>query len=372
MLLLSRLIVAIAAFFGFIVVSLGITPTTVRAPATNVPAPIPAVTHTEVATTTSVTYATTTKPVPATTTKPKPTTPAVGPSASTPAVPAPTPVPAPAETDKVRAAVVNIICITGNGSPLESISASGVIIDPRGIILTNAHVAQHYLLKDYPTKNAISCTIRTGSPARPMYTATLLFISPSWVADNASQIMLANPSGTGEHDYALLVMTGVANNTVVPPASFPYLPIGLDNPVTGKVVQIAAYPAGFLGGLTIQKDLYETSAQTTIGTLYTFGTVTPDLFSVGGTVLSQHGSSGGAVADASGTLIGLIVTATDGEQTATRDLRALATSYLVRDFATEAGMSLSTYLGGDILAEAAAFNRDIAPALIQKLVGFLQ
>src|SRR3989344_252919 len=53
--------------------------------------------------------------------------------------------------EQVRAAVVNILCITGSGGPLNSISGSGVIIDPRGIILTNAHVAQYFLLKNYPT-----------------------------------------------------------------------------------------------------------------------------------------------------------------------------------------------------------------------------
>jgi hypothetical protein len=279
--------------------------------------------------------------------------------------------PAASLNDTVRAAVVNIICTTGGGGSLSPISASGVMIDPRGIVITNAHVAQYFLLKDYPTPNSIQCVVRTGSPARPMYTATLLFISPSWVADNAAKITATEPTGTGEHDYALIVITGVTGPDVTPPASFPYLSIATVPPAQGSLVVVAGYPAGFLGGITIQKDLYESSAETSVGTPYTFGTNTIDLFSVAGTILSQHGSSGGAVATKSGDLTGLVVTATDAPDTASRDLRALTTSYLIRDFASESGLPLVTFLGGDILAEAAAFNRDVAPTLTKELTDVL-
>ncbi|HEV8677502.1 MAG TPA: hypothetical protein VN701_01580, partial [Candidatus Paceibacterota bacterium] len=52
--------------------------------------------------------------------------------------------------ENARASIVNILCLaTGNGQE-NSISGSGVIIDARGVILTNAHVGQYFLLKDYP------------------------------------------------------------------------------------------------------------------------------------------------------------------------------------------------------------------------------
>jgi hypothetical protein len=51
----------------------------------------------------------------------------------------------------LRGAIVNIICIQGGG--LRGSSGSGVIVDPRGIILTVAHVGQNFLLRDYPIKN---------------------------------------------------------------------------------------------------------------------------------------------------------------------------------------------------------------------------
>lgn len=47
---------------------------------------------------------------------------------------------------QVASAVVNIFCLPSGGSPLQhGATGSGVIIDHRGVILTNAHVAQHVL-----------------------------------------------------------------------------------------------------------------------------------------------------------------------------------------------------------------------------------
>ena len=43
---------------------------------------------------------------------------------------------------KARRALVNILCTTKRGGLFSPISGSGVFIDPRGVILTNAHVGQ--------------------------------------------------------------------------------------------------------------------------------------------------------------------------------------------------------------------------------------
>ncbi len=271
--------------------------------------------------------------------------------------------------DTVRQAVVNIICtVEAGGSPLSSISASGVIVDPRGVIMTNAHVAQYMLLKDYPVTGAASCVVRTGSPAQPKYTVELLFISPSWIQNNSQKILQSHPTGNGDHDYAFLRITGTTNPNATLPASFPAIPISETFPSEGDAVLVAAYPAGFLGGITIAKDLYQLSANATVGDLYTFETSTVDLFSVGGTVVAQQGSSGGAVTDANGSLIGLIVTTTDAPETGARDLRAIAMPYLFRDFKKETGIELQTYVAGDLAVRAQQFNLGTAPTLTQTLI----
>ncbi|MES2134776.1 MAG: serine protease [Patescibacteria group bacterium] len=274
--------------------------------------------------------------------------------------------------DRVRASIVNIICVTKTAGPLNSISASGVIIDSRGTILTNSHVGQYFLLKDYPSPGFVECTIRTGSPAQPKYTAELLFLPPSWIADNALKIKQQKPTGNGEHDYAFLRITGVVHPNIPLPSAFPFLPVSINPPGEGQFLIAAGYPAGFLGGITVQKELYGTSAVTHVGDVFTFDTDTIDLFSLGGSVVAQQGASGGAAANEDGVLMGLIVTATDAPDTASRDLRAITTSYIIRDFQKEAGIPIDTYLQGDTETEAHTFAQTIAPTLTQTLVNAIE
>ena len=69
-------------------------------------------------------------------------------------------------TLNLRKALVNIICTVSAGTVLRSISGSGVIISSKGVVLTNAHIGQYFLLSDYPSKGNTFCVIRTGSPAK--------------------------------------------------------------------------------------------------------------------------------------------------------------------------------------------------------------
>ncbi len=278
----------------------------------------------------------------------------------------------------VRSSIVNIICSTSGGS-LNPISASGVVIDPRGIIITNAHVAQYFLLEDYPALGTIECIARTGSPAKPAYTLDLLFISPSWIVDNAQKIDDIRPTGNGAHDYALVQVTGfIAAPDIPVPPQFTYIPLITDAPRTNDSVLLAGYPAGFLGGLTIQKELYAASAPAKVRQLFTFETVTADLFSIGGSIVAQQGSSGGAVAientksPSGAALLGLIVTSSDAPSTDGRDLRALSTEYIIRDFAEERGIPLAQYLARDLNQERALFSLTTAPTLSAALVSVLE
>lgn len=290
-------------------------------------------------------------------------------SVSLPAVPSPTPS---LVNETVRKTVVNIFCTSALSGPFDAVSASGVIIDPRGIILTNAHVAQYFLLRDYPTPGTMNCVIRTGAPALAQYTAELMFLPPSWIEKNADKIKEETPLGTGEHDYALVRITGTINNQNSLPASFPYSPISTALPKLDDDVLIVGYPAGFLGGIALQRDLYQSSAFTKVRELLTFVESTLDLFSIGGSVVAQSGSSGGAATNLQGELIGLIVTTTQAADTSSRDLRAITTSYLLRDFQNEAGVALGVYLSGDPAQQASAFRQTREPAEISRLIGAVE
>lgn len=264
------------------------------------------------------------------------------------------------------------MCTTKTSGDFSSISGSGVIIDSRGVILTNSHVAQFFLLHDYPTPGFLTCLVRTGSPAAARYTADLLFMPPTWVAQNASKINDGHPTGSGEHDYALLYITGSVNSSIPLPTSFPFLPIETSSPQEDENVVVTSYPAGFLGGIAIADNLYAVATDATIGTLYTFIAKTVDLFSIGGTIAAQEGSSGGAVVNGNGALTGLITTEEDATSTASRDLRALSTSYIMADFAKESGTALPAFLEGDIVQEATSFNLNTAPTLTAQLVNALE
>lgn len=275
---------------------------------------------------------------------------------------------------KTREALVNILCTTPVGGPLRPLSGSGVIIDPRGVVITNAHVAQFFLLRDYPTPGNVDCVLRAGSPARTMYRAELLYLPPSWIERNAYKITQQVPTGTGEDDFALLLITGRTDPNAPLPASFPYVSYRLDDDFgVGDPLLIAAYPAGFLGGATVQTNLFISSALSDIKEVYTYDTGSIDLISVGGTVVSQQGSSGGAVMTvADQKLAGVIVTSTIAETTAERDLRAITVYHVNESMKKNTGFDFPFLLFGDVAFKASAFNLTTAPTLTRTLITELE
>lgn len=269
---------------------------------------------------------------------------------------------------ETRAALVNILCTTKGGGYLAPISGSGVIIDTRGVILTNAHVGQFFLLRDYYQPQNVMCTVRMGSPAEPYYTAELLFLPPAWVAANANQIVATEAVGTGQNDYAFVRITGVVGSRTMP-SSFPAVTLASSGPSLGEAVLLAAYPAGYLGAENIVKNLYQSSAVTFVSQLLRFADGNPtELFSIGGTVVSQAGSSGGAVVSLyNGALKGIIAVETVAASTGNRDLRAITLEHINRSLAAAGQGGLVTLLQGDIALKAVAFNRDTAPGETKQL-----
>lgn len=265
----------------------------------------------------------------------------------TPSVPAPNP----AELNlRAREAVVNILCVTKSSGSFQPISGSGVIIDSHGIILTNAHVAQYFLLKDFQVPNFIDCTIRTGSPAYPAYKAELIYLSPRWLKENAAAINSYKPEGTGENDFALLRITQSAQADRPLPDHFTALPANTryngENPEKG--VLLVSYPAELLGGILTQVSLNQVSSLGSIQHGFYFKDANAgllDSFSLGGNIVAQGGSSGGAVIDSStGTLVGILVTSTSADSTASKDLHALSLAHIDRSMLQETGRSLASYL----------------------------
>ncbi len=288
---------------------------------------------------------------------------------TTPLLPVPPPEP-PADFVKIneyaRKAVVNILCSTKSGA-LSPISGTGVVISPDGIILTNAHVGQYLLLKDIYGKDYIDCVIRVGSPAYPTYKANLVYISPVWVNNNKSILKSQDPKGTGENDFAFLKITEMIDGSKLPD-NFDYIVSNVREVINeNEPVILVSYPAGFLGGLSIIQGLSVASSVTTIQKIYTYKERTVDLISIGGTILSQKGASGGAVIDRNGTLLGIITTSSDAITTSNRDLRAITLSYINRDLQVEQNITLNNFLSIDLDQFSKNFLENTAPGLIKMI-----
>ena len=239
----------------------------------------------------------------------------------------------------LRAALVNIICYVPAGSRLHSSSGSGIVVDPKGIILTNAHIGQYFLLRD----EGVSCAIRAGDPATNAYKAEPIFISRAWLTDNPSTLIESAPNGSGEHDFALLAITGSATQKPLP-ESFAFVPLAIRPPEQGEPVVIASYGAQFLKSSQIQSSLSPTVVFGSVKEIFTFVANTADVLALGGSAAAQQGSSGGGVANAQGELVGTITTSTLEGETSARSLDAISAPYIRADYASDTGEAIDLLL----------------------------
>lgn len=272
---------------------------------------------------------------------------------------------------EARDALVNVMCISSR--TIRPISGSGVIIDPRGVILTNAHVAQYVLLAR-SGKVDLSCVIRGGAPARPQWHAEILYIPPIWVHKHFKDILAEKPAGTGEHDYALLRIVENSDGTPIPlNATIPYLLVDTREGVgfLDDLILAASYPAEFIGAGAVS-DLYPLSSISTIKRLFTFSSSSVDMVSIGGIAGAQGGSSGGAIVNAWGRLIGIITTTSEGTTTAARDLRAITTSYIDRDITAQTNANLHENLNDDLSLRALEFQREFGLPLVNLYLEYLK
>lgn len=331
---------------------------------------------TQEATTTPRLVPTTTPSVPFTPI-PVPTPPPIIPTPTTPTPPVVvTPEPTPPITTQVesnlsaeallKASIVNIICLPGGG--LKGSSGTGVIIDPRGIILTVAHVGQQFILVNYPYEDAGKCYIRTGSPAKNAYTASVVYVSRSWLSENPTTFLEARPRGTGEHDFALLAISGSLTNSPLP-SSFSYIPLamrGTDVDINDRV-GVGSYAAEFLTSSEVRSSLYPTISFAPVDDLYTFEQNTEDVISVLAGAAAQEGSSGGAVINADKELIGLISTRTVKPDLSMRQLQAISVDHIRRSFEEDMGTNFDRYLAQNTLVMLVINFQNIAVELLEDL-----
>ncbi len=260
-------------------------------------------------------------------------------------------------------AVVNIYCVADPSAPFRGTSGSGVIMDERGLILTASHVAQLFLLEDYPKKDTVRCTIRTGGPAQDAYTAEVVYVSPSWVKANARTLSQMSPRGNGQHDFAVLAITGSANGYPLP-ASFPHLTLSEDGFRVGDRVAIGGYAAQFLGAEQIRSTLYPIVVFDDVEDQYTFGKQSVDVLSVSGTSAAQGGASGGGVASADSELLALIANASVTDM----ELNAITAAHIRTSFKADMGTDFDRYFSSRSIDELITAFAPTASELRKRII----
>ena len=286
-----------------------------------------------------------------------------------------TPSTTPIET-VIAHALVNVYCQYKTDEFIRTTTGTGFFINQKGVILTNAHVAQFLLLEGvHDVIQDVECVIRTGNPAEPKYKAKLLYISPTWIYENAHLIDAEAPRGTGERDYALLYISDTTDHSPLP-TRFPSIQINtnlLARSVEGTMVYDAGYPAEKLIQYGSDTDLSPVIAQASIGTLYTFGSNYADIFSISESPVGEHGASGGPVIHKDdNTVIGVIVTKGDPATEGEKSLRALTLSYVNRTITEETGFSLTQNMQGDVALRGSVFKEAIGPFLTSLLTDELK
>lgn len=261
--------------------------------------------------------------------------------------------------DPIENATVNIYCRLFAGRKIFTTSGSGVFISDRGVILTNAHVAQYVLLASTKGRVRGTCSVRTGSPATETYTAAVLYFPSAWIDANAAALKKRTPTGTGESDFALLYVTGAKSGTL--PAIFPTLPLWLIGGTEGESVTVAGYPTVNLDSDEIRNHLSLLRSPATVTSVRGFSTNGNDVLSISSSTAASAGVSGGPVIREGGALTGIVTTKSNAL------LRAITLAHINTELMTHTSTSLLGMGMGDLALRAETNRTLITPKQILAL-----
>jgi hypothetical protein len=256
------------------------------------------------------------------------------------------------EQSELLGATVNLYCTIKLGNRKVSTTGTGVFIDKKGVILTNAHVAQYFLFASSTSKLKSDCTVRTGSPAKAQYRAAPLYISSAWLTTHVDEVLKKRPKGTGEHDFALLYVTAPVSKHGTLPSEFPSLFHNTaPSPQEGEAIMVAGYPAGGLKFKDIKSKLVALATTSTVSSIRTFGMGNPDVIVLSPSKAASSGMSGGPITEGT-TLAGIVTTMSTGEKKGEGTLRGISLSYIDRAVKGESGLSIPELIAGDLAMRA--------------------
>lgn len=266
--------------------------------------------------------------------------------------------PAYAAEHTVEDATVNLYCVLEAGNKVMSTTGSGVFISDRGIILTNAHVAQFFLVADEDGSVQGECRVRTGSPAEATYTAELLYLPPQWLEESAPELKKRSPKGTGENDFALLYVTDADG-------PLPFLPSASTTPQEGDEITIAGYPTDGRDFNEIRRELERVTDDSTITNVQGFLKGQSDLLTIAPSDAGGTGVSGGPITNTTDALVA--IAANKSTAKGDRTIRAISLPYIDRTIRTQTGMALSAILASDLALRATITKIMIPESAIERI-----
>ncbi len=268
-------------------------------------------------------------------------------------------------TGPIADATVNLYCRIKSGRKTYATSGSGVFIDARGVILTNAHVAKNNIIAEEDGKVEGRCTVRMGTPAKDRYEAEILYFPSTWISENASELTKRMPKGTGENDFALLYVTKAKKGSL--PSAFPFLaPDVLGGVSEGDAITVAGYPTEGFSFAKLEKKLPLVAASSTITASQYFSAARlQDSVTIAESKAGSPGISGGPVINASNEVIG--IAAVKGAAKDNHTLRAITLPYINRIIFSETGISLPALLSSEYGALASLSRAKISESAVKTL-----
>lgn len=252
---------------------------------------------------------------------------------------------------KIEDVVVNIICTSKQGNFTSAQTGSGVLVSSAGVVLTNAHVAHPFLLENH------TCLLYQKNNPYFGYRASLLYIQEEWVKKNRDIITNSNPRGTGEDDYAFLLITSNSNPGGYLPSKFPYAKILLDKNIyeAGQPISVGGFPGAPATLLDLARAGNLKTDDTEIYDVFTFSSGPIDVISTENTPVAARGASGGGIFK-DDNLIALTVT-TSGSGNSAR-INGITTTYIDRDMRADIGIGFSAFITGDLQTRATNFMQN--------------
>lgn len=227
--------------------------------------------------------------------------------------------------DLYHPAVLNIWCSENSTVT----SGTATLIDPTGILLTNAHVIED-------VKKIENCVLRSANPFANVARFRVLYIAP--------QNALIAGSEFQRNDFAFLKITeGIGEHATT---TWPSVPVSFSVPQKGENLFVFGYSTEFVGYTIAVKGIPLLFSTFTVQDVLNFdeNITDADVATLRSGISAQAGASGAPLVNGEKNIVALLTLVTEGKTTADRESVAILLSYINRIMQKDTGFTLPQFL----------------------------